>query len=202
MSELNRDEDWLIRLSEGSNEAYERLFSTYWPKIYTLVKMLVKSAVQAEDLTQEIFIKLWDRRSELHEVNNLEAYLYRIARNASLDFLKKRVLVTENLENLIGFLKDDSLGPEQRLVYKDLEAFLEEGINALPSTIREVFILSRYQQLSHAEIAQQLGISIHSSKAYVVRALQALRLHMRKHSQVKYVILAAWLINQLGQELS
>lgn len=202
MSDLSKDEDWLKELSEGSIAAYERLFSNYWPRVYTLVKMLVKSDVQAEDLTQEIFIKLWNRKSDLQQVNNMEAYLYKIARNASLDFLKKRVLVTENLEHLIGFLKDDALGPEQRLVYKDLQSYLDEGINALPTKIRQVFLLSRYQDKSHEEIAQELGISIHSSKAYVVRALQALRIHMRKHSHVKYIVMAASLMSSLGQKFS
>jgi RNA polymerase sigma-70 factor (family 1) len=200
MSDLTKEEEWLEQLSEGSAAAYEQLFATYWPQIHTLVKMLVKSEVQAEDLAQEIFIKIWNRRTDLKNVHNLQAYLYTIARNASLDFLKKRVLVTENLDHMIVYLKDESLGPEQRMMYKDLETCLHEGINNLPDTVRKVFVMSRFEHLSHEEIAQQLDISIHSSKVYVVRALKALRLHMRNHAHVHYVVVGALILSTMGAE--
>ncbi len=197
MSELIIDEDWLKQLSEGTNEAYEKLFATYWPRIYSLVHMLVKSDIQAEDLTQDIFIKIWNNKEELPQIRNLDAYIYTVARNASLDFLKKRVLVTDNLENLIINLRDDALGPEQQLVYKDLKNCLRDGIDALPVNIREVFILSRYEGLSHEEIATQLGISVYTSKTYVVRGLKALRLYIRHHAQVQSILLAFLILNRM-----
>ncbi|MDR2284992.1 MAG: RNA polymerase sigma-70 factor [Sphingobacterium sp.] len=197
MSELIIDEDWLKQLSEGTNEAYEKLFATYWPRIYSLVHMLVKSDIQAEDLTQDIFIKIWNNKEELPQIRNLDAYIYTVARNASLDFLKKRVLVTDNLENLIINLRDDALGPEQQLVYKDLKNCLRDGIDALPVNIREVFILSRYEGLSHEEIAAQLGISVYTSKTYVVRGLKALRLYIRHHAQVQSILLAFLILNRM-----
>ncbi|MFD2555558.1 RNA polymerase sigma factor [Sphingobacterium tabacisoli] len=197
MSELIIDEDWLKQLSEGTNEAYEKLFATYWPRIYSLVHMLVKSDIQAEDLTQDIFIKIWNNKEELPQIRNLDAYIYTVARNASLDFLKKRVLVTDNLENLIINLRDDALGPEQQLVYKDLKNCLRDGIDALPVNIREVFILSRYEGLSHEEIAVQLGISVYTSKTYVVRGLKALRLYIRHHAQVQSILLAFLILNRM-----
>lgn len=197
MSELIIDEDWLKQLSEGTNEAYEKLFATYWPRIYSLVHMLVKSDIQAEDLTQDIFIKIWNNKEDLPQIRNLDAYIYTVARNASLDFLKKRVLVTDNLENLIINLRDDALGPEQQLVYKDLKNCLRDGIDALPVNIREVFILSRYEGLSHEEIAAQLGISVYTSKTYVVRGLKALRLYIRHHAQVQSILLAFLILNRM-----
>lgn len=197
MSELIIDEDWLTELSEGTNKAYQRLFATYWPRIYTLVHMLVKSDIQAEDLTQEIFIKIWNNKEELIQIRNLDAYIYTVARHASLDFLKKRVLVTENLENLIVHLRDDTLGPEQQMLYKDLENCLQNGIDTLPTNIREVFMLSRYHGLSHEEIAEQLGISVYTSKTYVVRALKALRLYLRHHAHVQSIVLAFLILNRM-----
>ncbi len=197
MSELIVDEDWLIQLSEGTNEAYEKLFATYWPRINALVHKLVKSEIQAEDLTQEIFIKIWNNKQELPSIRNLDAYIYTVARHASLDFLKKRVLVTENIENLIVYLSDDELGPEQKVLYKDLESCLQNGIDSLPLNIREVFMLSRYQGLSHEEIAEQLGISIYTSKTYVVRALKALRLYIRHHGEVQSILVAFLILNRM-----
>lgn len=87
---FQEDSDLIEQLAEGSTAAFEKLFARYWSHVFTTVKKLIKSHELAEDVSQEIFVKVWSRRQELSSVTNIEAYLYTIARNTTLDVLRKK----------------------------------------------------------------------------------------------------------------
>ncbi|QQT25318.1 RNA polymerase sigma factor [Sphingobacterium spiritivorum] len=197
MYPLQHEEEFVKHLSEGSQNAYELLFSRYWTHVFAVVKLLVKSQEQAEDISQEIFVKVWNRREDLGEVKNIKAYLYTIARNTTLDHLRKKVLVTENLEQMIHYFTDHALTPVQRMEYKELENIISRGIATLPSKVKEVFVMSRIDGLSHEEIAARLDISVTSSKTYVVRALKLLRHYMSKNTDLQVLVLGALLLEKI-----
>ncbi len=189
----------LIALAEGKEQAYKQLFQQYWPHIYGVVLSLVKSREQAEDISQEIFTKLYHNRQQLKGVQDLQNYLFIIARNTSIDFLRKKVLTTANLETLIGYFQDPQPLPDGLLEYKELDQKLKDAIAQLPAQVREVFIKSRVEGLSHEEIAKELGISVFSSKTYVVRALQRIRKFMESHDELAMLLLLASLVAQQQQ---
>lgn len=189
----------LIALAEGKEQAYKQLFQQYWSHIYGVVLSLVKSREQAEDISQEIFTKLYHNRQQLKGVQDLQSYLFIIARNTSIDFLRKKVLTTANLETLIGYFQDPQPLPDGLLEYKELDQKLKDAIAQLPAQVREVFIKSRVEGLSHEEIAKELGISVFSSKTYVVRALQRIRKFMESHDELAMLLLLASLVAQQQQ---
>lgn len=193
---FQEDSDLIEQLAEGSTAAFEKLFARYWSHVFTTVKKLIKSHELAEDVSQEIFVKVWSRRQELSSVTNIEAYLYTIARNTTLDVLRKKVLVTDNLEQLIHYFSDHALTPEQRLEYKELQHSIQESINALPEKLKAVFVLSRIEGLSHEEIAVKLDISITSSKTYIVRALKIIRAHMASNMDLNTILIATLLLEK------
>ena len=197
MHTLKYDKYFFKQLAEGSAEAFEKLFEVYWTHVYTIVAQLVKEKQQAEDISQEVFIKLWNKKEALNDIQNIESYLYTIARNSTLDHLRKKVLITENLEQMIQYFADNNLDPAKKLEYKELEVFINKSIDKLPPKVKEVFILSRIEGLSHEEIAGKLHISVSSSKTYIVRALQSLRLSIAKNSNIELLILASLLLEQV-----
>ncbi|MCY4780236.1 RNA polymerase sigma-70 factor [Sphingobacterium sp. UT-1RO-CII-1] len=200
MYSLKHDKQFFKQLAEGSSEAFEQLFEVYWMHVYTVVEQLVKTKQQAEDISQEVFIKLWNKKEELYDIQNIEAYLYTIARNSTLDHLRKKILVTENLEQMIQYFADNNLDPIKKLEYKELEVFINTAINNLPDKVKEVFILSRIDGLSHEQIAAQLNISVTSSKTYIVRALKSLRQSIAKNTKIELLILASILLEQILSE--
>jgi len=192
---LHTDQALLLHIAVGDKNAYQEIFHRYWGQVYGTCLRLTKSPELAKDLAQEIFLKLWDQRSRLTEVRKLDAYLYVIARNLVTDYLRKNVLAASQAARLEEYFAYEGLGPQQRLEYLELERLLNAAVDQLSPQLRQVFILSRQEGLSHEQIAARMGISRVSSKAYIVRALAEIRKYLAKHTD-KLLFLAGWLISR------
>ena len=143
--------------------------------MYGTTLRLTKSPEQAKDLAQDIFVRLWESREKLKEVQNPQSYIYILSRNLVMDFLRKKVFDTSNVDYLISYFKSDAAGPQEKAELKELQDLLNEAVEALPERQKQVFRLSRDEGLTHEQIAGRLGISAVSSKTYIVRALQQIR---------------------------
>ncbi|ERJ59370.1 RNA polymerase sigma factor [Sphingobacterium paucimobilis] len=192
-----KEKDFIEHLAKGANQAFQMLFEKYWSHVFSTVKKLVKSPELAEDIAQEIFVKVWHRREELSTISNIEAYLYTVSKNTTLDALRKKVLITENIDQLIHYFKDQALTPQQRLEYQELQQNIQQAIDTLPEKVKEVFVLSRFEGLSHEEISEKLNISITSSKTYIVRALKLIRAYMATNTDLPLLVMAALLLEEI-----
>ena len=169
-------------------------FNHHWPQVYGTGLRLTKSSELAQDLAQDIFIKLWENRHRLTDVKEEDAYIYILSRNVILDFLRKKVFDTDNIETLIDYFEDSNISPHEKLEYNELEKTLKAAIDQLPGKVKDVFVLSRVDGLTHEQIAKQLDISVTSSKTYVVRALQDIRKFMALHTDNTAIVIAAGVI--------
>jgi RNA polymerase sigma-70 factor (ECF subfamily) len=179
------------RIALGDQQAFALFFKHHWPQVYGTGLRLTKSPGKAQDLAQDIFMKLWENRHRLPEVKEEDAYIYTLSRNVILDLLRKKVFDTGNIGILIDYFEDRTISAQEKLEYNELEQTLKSAIDQLPGKVKDVFVLSRVKGLTHEQIAQQLGISIVSSKTYVVRALQDIRKYMALHTDNTTLILAA-----------
>jgi len=184
----------LSQVALGNENAFAQFFNHHWPQVYGTGLRLTKSPEKAQDLAQDIFIKLWEQRHKLADVKQEDAYVYTLSRNVILDFLRKRVFDTENIDTLINYFADSSISAQEKMEYHELETTLQAAIDQLQGKVKEVFILSRFEGMTHEQIAQQLGISENSSKTYIVRALQDIRKFMALHTDNATLILAAGVI--------
>lgn len=191
---LYDQEDIRARVALGDQHAFALFFNHHWPQVYGTGLRLTKSPEKAQDLAQDIFIKLWENRHRLNEVKEEDAYIYILSRNVILDFLRKKVFDTENIEALIDYFEDSTISPQEKLEYNELENTLKSAIDQLPGKVKDVFVLSRVEGLTHDQIAKQLNISVVSSKTYVVRALQDIRKFMASQADNTALILAAAVI--------
>ena len=182
------------RVALGDQQAFALFFNHHWPQVYGTGLRLTKSSELAQDLAQDIFIKLWENRHRLTEVKEEDSYVYLLSRNFIFDFLRKKVFDTENIEILIDYFVDGTISPHEKLEYNELENTLKSAIDQLPGKVKDVFVLSRVDGLTHEQIAKQLNISVASSKTYVVRALQDIRKFMALHTDNTAIVLAAGVI--------
>jgi RNA polymerase sigma-70 factor (ECF subfamily) len=170
------NEPELLQLaSQGDERAFQLIFNEYWPKIYGTALRLTRSPEPARDLAQDVFLKLWDNRHKLKDVQRVDAYIYILSRNLIMDFLRKRVFNDHNMDYLLEYSRCDALSAHENLEFKEMETFLHEEIDKLPGKVKDVLRLKYLEGLSHQEIAQRLNISVVSSKTYVVRGLQEIR---------------------------
>ena len=172
---LHNENELLLLAAAGNEAAFKELFIFHWPQVYGTSLHLTKSPELAKDLAQDLFLKLWENRAKLSTVNNVAAYLYTLSRNLVIDFQRKKVFNAENVDYLIQFFTSSETTAQQKLEFRELEQSLEIAMNTLPGKTKEVFRLSRYEGLSHDEIAAKLGISVHSSRTYITRALTVIR---------------------------
>ncbi|MDE1191797.1 MAG: sigma-70 family RNA polymerase sigma factor [Arachidicoccus sp.] len=199
-NDVAEDISFLELIASGNKEAFEQLFHAHWPQVYGTSLRLTKCHNTALDLSQEIFIKVWENRNTLINVKNIKAYLYTLSRNYIIDFLRKKVFNEENIESLIQYFVDNNENAQCRLEFKELEKSFENAIDSLKGKMKQVFILSRKEGLTHDQIANKLGISATSSKTYIVRALNIIRQFVEASPENITLTLAAFaIIHKLGK---
>jgi len=179
----SKQSDTTTRIANGDVHAFAHFFRQQWPQVYGTALHLTRDPEQAADLAQDVFAKLWQQRERLRDVQHAENYLYIFSRNHVMDFLRKKVLHTENIEFLVDHLRESTANAQERLEYAELRVLMRQAIDSLPAKLKQVFLLSRADGLTHEQIAVRLGISTVSSKTYVVRALRHIRGHLAKHGE-------------------
>lgn len=172
---LYTEQNLLRQVANGDEYAFQQLFKKYWPQVYGTGLHLTRSPEQAKDLAQDIFMKLWDNWSRLSGVKRIDAYLYALSRNHIIDHLRKKVFDTANIDFLIDYFHNSAVSGQDQLEYKELENAIHTAIATLPGKVQDVFKLSRFEGLTHEQIAARLNISVVSSKTYIVRALRHIR---------------------------
>lgn len=180
----------ITQLREGSLLAFNSIYDLYSAHIYNFIKSLMYDEVGAEDLTQEVFVKLWERKDFLNVDRNFDAYLFMIARNLVYDEWDSRF----HSENYVRSLDPDRAeegvsSSEDAIMAGSLGEYIDTLINKLPPARRQVFLLSRKQHLSTKEIAQQMSISERTVEAHVYRALQFLRKHLSEEGIMTWILM-------------
>lgn len=148
------------RIADGDRDAFATLFGLYFGRIFKFLRFLVRREDVAEDLTQDLFVKLWSRRNRLTHIDNLDAYLFRMAKNAALDHF--RMSGNRNLsmdEVLDEALLEYAENTEQRVTDRARIEAVRNLLAEMPPQRRNIFIMSRFLGTPNKEIAQRLGIS-------------------------------------------
>ncbi len=162
------------QIKRGDDAAFEEFFYLLQPCIYRFLFRFNGNNEIAEDLTQETFIKFWQSRDKIDTTLSPVAYLYRIARNLSMNY-SRDVKQAESFENktelLLAFFKNPEKDYENSCLIDDFQ----KAIISLPNRCREIFILSRYHDMSYSEIAETLDIALQTVKNQMNKAIAILR---------------------------
>lgn len=199
-----KDETFLLdEIKHGNERAFHRLFSQYYRRLVGYASRFVQDYAVAEDLVQDAFARLWEKRGMLEAVS-LSSLLFTMVRNNCINHLKRLALVdihsVDWLENLDGeerlYHFDMCPDVEMALLYKELEAQIPQVLEQLPARSREIFLMSRRQGLKNREIAEQLSISTTAVEKHIKRALDAFEQHFREKypMDVYRFILLMWIL--------
>ncbi|MGN7720113.1 RNA polymerase sigma-70 factor [Chitinophaga sp. 22620] len=174
------ERDMLLLVAAGNRQAFNSLLHARWNKVYTLALTYLRSAEDAQELTQDVFLKVWQNRTQLPSVVNFDGWLFILARNGILSELRKKkarpIISAEP-----GEWEEDTILPDHPLIYKEASALVAKGIEALPPARKKVFTLSRMEGKSYEEIAAMLNISRNGVKDHIVKALHFLRNYLHEH---------------------
>lgn len=160
-------------------EKVETLFRQYYAGLCKSLFRILRDATFAEDIVQEVFLKVWEMRETLQLDAAMQAYLYRSCYNTALNFLKQKKKNTD-IDTLEMVLAGGETA-EKNLNLRETEARILQAIDSLPPKTRLVFSLSRFEELSYKEIAERLEISVKSVEKHMGIALQRLRENLKEY---------------------
>lgn len=169
------DMDLVKRLQDNEEEALTIIYNKYWEVMYLAAYNLVKDRSVCEDIVQEVFISLWQRREKIQIKVSLKSYLYTSTVYKVYDhFNKNKKMIKDELFD--GFEnKIENSNPETKLMHQELISYLDTIVDSLPDKCKEVYKLSRENMLSNKEIAEQLNISQRTVEGHISKALKILK---------------------------
>lgn len=170
------DNNLIELIINGDKRAFDEVFLKHFKSLHAYAFTMIKEKDDAEEIVQNVFVRVWTKRTQLKSDGFLKSFLYRSVHNESLNYLKHQkvrsnfnVHYTDAVKNEIGDLNKEIMATE-------LEKNIHKAINDLPDKCRDVFQLSRFDQLKYQEIADALNISIKTVENQMGKALKILRL--------------------------
>ena len=178
------DADLAHRIKYGEKEAYEELFERYAPRIFHFSLSYLKNNADAEELVQDVFMKVWEKREILDAGQNVKAYLFKIAVNTIYDFIRRKNIETAFNEFALVNSQKSSNATWDAVIYKEMQTRINVLISEMPEQRRRVFYLSKKKGLTNDEIAQKLELSKRTVENQLYRAINFLKENLKNESLV------------------
>jgi len=169
------DKELIAFMRSGDHLAFTEIYDRYHSLLYVYACKIIKDEDLAQDILQELFIYLWDKRDIIDFKTSMSSYLYTAVRFRFFDLVDKQKVRKEYIQNFQIFLDKGEYHTDNYVTERELAAIIEKEINHLPAKLREIFLLSRRENLTNREIADRLKISEKTVKNQLSLALRELR---------------------------
>jgi RNA polymerase sigma-70 factor (ECF subfamily) len=172
---MQRDEEYidLDKLALGNSDTFRLLFMKYYPKVKCFITYFVKTEAIAEELSQDIFEYIWVNKEYLADIKSLNAYLFHIAKNKSINYLNHKRIEEDYALSYTELTQEYSI--EEELYAKEFELLIQLTVEKMPEQRRRIFEMSRTKNLKNSEIAEELNISKKTVENHLNLALKQLR---------------------------
>jgi RNA polymerase sigma-70 factor (family 1) len=168
-------------LKSGDKVAFAEIYDRYWQVLIDAAYQRLKSAEAAEEVVQDVFVSLFLRRSEIRLNSTLEAYLKTALKYKVYNVYRSQQVHYNHIGSIIRENHIDPVMPDAVLEAKELKARIQAAADKMPDKCREVFLLSRFEHLSHNDIAERLNISVSTVKKHITKAMNILRTEFKGH---------------------
>jgi RNA polymerase sigma-70 factor (family 1) len=186
---FHTEKELLAQISAGDEKAFRALFASYYEQLYRYIFGFIKSKQVSEELVMDVFLKIWLGRDLISQIEKFDAFLFRVAHNKSIDFLRSvardpkfKDLLLENIQ-LANNVQSDS-----PVLMQEYETKLREAVSLLSPQRKKVYQLSREQDMTHDEIAAQLNLSKHTINNHIVEAQRFIRTYLSKNFDIAFVV--------------
>jgi RNA polymerase sigma-70 factor (ECF subfamily) len=174
------DFELISRIKEGDESAFQIVFDLYSSKLYAFSYRFLKEKEPCQEIVQEVFLKLWINRTKLDDQYPIAPYLYTITRRLTLNALRHVATSQCAMNKMWLNVKKVSNETEEEVFLGDLSRFTEQVLSKMPKQQQLIFRMSRHQELSYDEIAEELNLSRNTVKNHLVAALKTLRTQFYK----------------------
>jgi len=168
------EKDIVKKIASGDLKAFESLFHKYYGRLCAFAGQMIHDDAEAEEIVQDLFVRLWEKRGQLDIETSVKNYLFRSVKNHCLNYIQHNKIKIRHAKTIISD-SEESNSEEINFSEPDLLSKIEESIGALPEKRREIFTLSRHDGLKYHEIAAKLNISIKTVETQMSLAMKTLR---------------------------
>ena len=165
-------------LAQRDEAAFEQMFKTHFKRLHAYAFTILRDEIQAEEMVQQVFFKLWERNENLSLIGSVSSYLYRAVHNESLNYIKHQKVRSNHQLNVAYSMKNEVEHPAKKIMAGELEKKIHSALNELPEQCRTIFQMSRFDEMKYREIADKLGISIKTVESQMSKALRLLRVKL------------------------
>jgi len=181
--------DLVAKIKAGDTRAFEQLYHEYSPRLYVNILKMVKDELTAEELIQELFTKIWQKREGLDGAADFLPYLYRVAQNLVYDFFRKLQRDRKMMEHFKSVAMENYDHIESALNYKESEQLLQKAMEQLTPQQRAVYLFCKIQGDTYKQAAEKMGISTHTVKEYLGKANNAVKKYLMSNLHVTFALL-------------
>lgn len=168
-------------IREGNERIFEETFRKYYQSLCNYANSILKETDEAEEVVQNLFLSIWEKRSDLEISISLKSYLYRAVHNHCLNRIKHLKVREEYQQYAVNFYDASYESVSQTVMKNELETKIEEAIRKLPEQCRLIFRMSRFEELKYHEIAEQLELSPKTVENQIGKALKILRVELAEY---------------------
>jgi RNA polymerase sigma-70 factor (ECF subfamily) len=168
-------------LKQGNKLALSSLFKAYYASLCSFAFQYLRNKEEAEEVVSDVYFNLWNSRSVIQIEKSVKAYLFTSVRNASIQRIKKRQPLFENVEDVLMSRHEEGVNPQQKIEYVELHNHYQRAVERLPARCKEIFLLSRVDNLRYNEISELLSISEKTVEGHMINALSKLRESMQHY---------------------
>jgi RNA polymerase sigma-70 factor (ECF subfamily) len=193
MQNIPHSEKELLRLlADGDEHAFQVIFERHWDAVFSTALLLTKSGSVAEDVAQDVFTMLWEKRASLAGVDKLEGFLFVSARNIIYSRFRKLASQDAYRQYILSCFREDAAESAQEAAeLRELDRTIQQAIRLLPPQQQKAFRLSRFEGMQHEEIAVTMGVSRITIKSYIVQAIASLRKAIANYPSGAHLLICA-----------
>jgi RNA polymerase sigma-70 factor (ECF subfamily) len=177
---LLEDEELLDLLKHNNCAAFKEIYVRYWKQLYLIAFEKLRRKEIAKELTQDIFVSLWERRQE-NNILNLKHYLFKAIKYKIINHIRTVVTHQKYEEYMAGILDEKEYTTEEAVFFNELSQSIESSVSLLPVKTKEIFRLSREENYPVKEIAKTLNVSEKVVEYHITQALKTLKLHLKDY---------------------
>ena len=189
MTSSSDEKELLLLLLNGSEQTFEKIYKLYSNRLYGNLLKLVKSEAEAQEILQDVFLKVWHNRQSIDIEKSFRSYLFKIAENKVYDFFRKVARDKKREARLISLGTNEYVPVDELLQSDKKSAVLQKAIDSLPPQRKRVFRLCKLEGKSYKEVSELLGISVSTISDHIVKATKSIRDYFENNEQALFSLL-------------